>query len=259
MVEESVGDFLQDVAVVEGFVEGRDLGERLGLIRGHFSQERALFQGPCHRREPVRPPVEYFGDLVGLGIVVTQIEIGAVERGHGAFDRNDIVVRIGVGVLRERRGDILLDGAVAPVDRGVDRLVEGQACRRSTALTLSPMMNASKSKPVWETVIVCSAMLALPSPAVMVIVAEREDASGLIMEETSRPSSVRFTVSQSLPSVRVYSHSKLDSTLSSLALVGVAANGTVFSDVLMNAARSCVTRIVSETGFPPPCRQSARR
>ena len=131
-------------------------------------------------------------------------------------------------------------------------LSKGRRARRSTALTLSPMMNASKSKPVWETVIVCSAMLALPSPAVMVIVAEREDASGLIMEETSRPSSVRFTVSQSLPSVRVYSHSKLDSTLSSLALVGVAANGTVFSDVLMNAARSCVTRIVSETGFPPP-------
>ena len=128
MVEEPVGNFLQDVAVVEGFVESRDLGERLGLIRGHFSQERALFQGPCHRREPGASPVEYFGDLVGLGIVVTQIEIGAVERGHGAFDRNDIVVRIGVGVLRERRGDILLDGAVAPVDRGVDRLVEGQAC-----------------------------------------------------------------------------------------------------------------------------------
>ena len=118
--------------------------------------------------------------------VTRKIEPAAVESRDGTLDRYDIVVGGSVywcwGLLG---GDILLDGAVAPVDRHLHVAAEREAApRRSEAVTFRPRISASKSKPDCETVITRSATLALPSPVVTVIVAEREAVSGLISAET---------------------------------------------------------------------------
>ena len=123
MVEQPVGNGFEDAAVGECIVEGGDLGEGFGVVGGNPFQLAAVLECARHRGQPRAAPVVNLPELFAQSVVG---DVVGVERRHAALDRDDVVARVGVGVRGVGGGDVLLDAAVAPVDGGVDGLVERQ-------------------------------------------------------------------------------------------------------------------------------------
>ena len=123
MVEQPVGNGFEDAAVGKCIVEGGDLGEGFGVVGGNPFQLAAVLECARHRGQPRAAPVVNLLELVAQSVVG---DVVGVERRHVALDRDDVVARVGVGVRGVGGGDVLLDAAVAPVDGGVDGLVERQ-------------------------------------------------------------------------------------------------------------------------------------
>lgn len=105
-------------------MEGGDLGEGFRCCGGgNPFQLAAVLECARHRGQPRAAPVVNLLELVAQSVVG---DVVGVERRHVALDRDDVVARVGVGVRGVGGGDVLLDAAVAPVDGGVDGLVERQ-------------------------------------------------------------------------------------------------------------------------------------